>query len=353
MPTLSLGQIQERLRRQTWRLPTGKVRDLTGEEGKALMSKSLMKQLINEALQQWAMELWIHRDSWTLDDGSGGEGTLTVGQRKYALPPDLLLLTEARVAYNNTNNFLGYPLILTSEPFLADKGTAQKEEATGLFAAFAADAISHYVYAADKAITLTFPDSGGTRETILFSALGADLQGLTPPTTFENTPHVEVLKANVDADINRVTITKTSITIGLGIGGSASPPFLINLTLGAVGASLGQLIPTENLPQRMFIWQDVFYIDPVPNDAYTLRMFGYKNPAALAASTSVLDTLTFYHESIFNKAKLLIARELNVLDEPRIQNQYNDAAAIAKKFADDRHNVVRITAGNVDYWQRS
>ena len=350
MPTLSLGQIQERLRRMAWRLPDGRVRDLTGAEGKMLMSKSLMKQLINEALEQWAIELQINKASWTLDDGSGGEGTLTIGQRKYALPTDQLIMTDARVAYNDTNNFLGYPLILTSEPFLADKGTAQKEEATGLFAAFAADAISHFVYAEAKALTLTFPDSGGTRETILFSALGADIQGLTPPTTFENTPHVEVLKANVDADIFRAAITKTSITIGLGIGGSASPPFSANLTLGAVGASLGQLIPTENLPQRMFIWQDVFYLDPVPNDAYTLRMFGYKNPAALSASTDVLDTLTFYHESIFNKAKLLVARELNVLNENQIQNQYADAAAIAKKFADDRHNVPRFTASNIDYW---
>lgn len=350
MPTLSLGQIQERLRRMPWRLSDGRTRDLTGSEGKMLMSKSLMKQLINEALEQWAMELQIHRGIWTLDDGSGGEGTLTIGQRKYALPTDQLIMTDARVAYNDTNNFLGHPLILTSEPFLADKGTAQKEEATGLFAAFAADAISHFVYASDKAITLTFPDSGGTRETILFSALGADVKGETPPTTFENTPHVEVLKANVDAEIFRVSISKTQIVIGLSISGSASPPFSINLTLGAVGASLGQLIPTENLPQRMFIWHDVFYLDPVPNDAYTLRMFGYKNPAALSASTDVLDTLTVYHESIFNKAKLLVARELNVLNENQIQNQYVDAAAIAKRFSEDRHNKPRFTASDIDYW---
>jgi len=351
MPTLSLGQIQERLRRQTWRLPDGRPRDLTGSEGKLLMSKSLMKKLINQAIEQWAIELQINRDSWMLDDGSGGEGTLVVGQRKYAMPTDMLIMTDARVAYNDTNNFLGYPLILTSEPFLDDKGTTEKDGADGLIAAFATDAITHYVYSGAKEITLTFPDSGGTRETILFSALGVDVQGLTPPTTFESTPFVEVLKANVDADIFRASITTTQIVIGLGIGGSASPPFTANLTLGTVGTSLGQLVPTENLPQRMFLWQDVFYLDPVPNDAYTLRMFGYKNPAALSAATDTLDTLSFYQESIFNKAKLLVARELNVLDEPRIQNQYNDAAAIAKKFADDRHNVPRFTAGNVDYWQ--
>lgn len=348
MPTLSLGQIKERLRSMTWQLPDGRVRNLHGQEGKLLISNSLMKILINQALEQWAIELQIHKDSWTLDDGSGGEGTLTVGQRKYALPTDLLIMTEARVGYNNTNNFLGYPVVLVEEHSLDDKARGQKG-ADGLIAAFAADGVSKYIYSGTKAINLTFPDAGNTQQTILFSALGADVQGLTPPTTFADTPFVMELKANVDADIFRVSISKTQIVIGLGVGGSASPPFTANLTLGVLGASLGQLVPTEDRPQRMMIWQDVFYLDPVPNDNYTLRMFGYKNPAALSATTDVINALSFYHESIFNKCKLLIARELNVVNEGQIQGQYNDAAQIAKRFDADRHDVPRFTAGS-DYW---
>ena len=352
MPALQLGEFQERLRNMTWQLPDGRVRNLNGQEGKEIVSKSLMKILINQALEQWAIELQLNKDSWTLDDGSGGVGTLVVGQRKYAMPTDMLIMSDARINYNDTNNFLGYPLILTSEPFLSDGGTVDKNSANGLFAAFAVDGISHYVYSGDKVITLTFPDSNNTRETILFSALGADVQGLTPPTTFQNTPFVEELKANADADIFRSSITTTRIVIGLGIGGSASPPFTANLTIGSIGASLGQPVPTENLPQRMFIWRDVFYLDPVPNDSYTLRMFGYKNPAALSASTDIPAVLNFYQESIFNKAKLLIARELNVLNEPQIQAQYADVAKIAKNFSEDRHQTPRFTASGVDFWPR-
>ena len=350
MPSLSLDQIEDRLRSQKWQLPTGEVRNLYGAVGKELISKALMKNRINAALEQWAMELQLERKSWILDDGSGGEGTLTVGQRKYALPTDLLVMTEARIAYNDLNNFLGYELILTSEPFLADDGTKAGPTTNGLIAAFAVDGISHFIYSGSKVISLTFPDSGGTRETILFSALGVDIQGLTPPTTFGDVPFVEELKANVDADIFRASITKEEIVIGLGVGGSASPPFTANLTLGSIGASLGQAVVTENRSERMFIWQDVFYLDPVPNDNYTLRMFGYRNPLALSAGTDVLDTLSIFHESIFDKAKLLVARELNVRNEGQIQGQYADSASIAKRVTQDKHHVPRFTRADTEYW---
>lgn len=350
MPSLSLDQIEDRLRSQKWKLPTGEVRNLYGSVGKEWISKALMKNRINAALEQWAMELQLERKSWILDDGSGGEGTLTIGQRKYALPTDMLVMTEARVDYNDLGNHLGYELILTSEPFLSDDGTKAGPSTNGLIAAFAVAGISQFIYTGVKAITLNFPDSGGTRQTFTFASLGTDIQGLTPPITFEDVPFVQELKANADADIFRASIDKTEIVIGLGIGGSASTPFTANLTLGSISASLGQAVATENRPERMFIWQDVFYLDPVPNDNYTLRMFGYRNPTALSAGSSVLDTLSIFHESIFDKAKLLVARELNVTNEAQIHNQYADSAAIAKRITEDKHSTPRFTSANTEYW---
>lgn len=243
--SLNLDQISTRLRTMRWQIPGfPKPVNLWGEN-KGLISVTMMTKLINQSLDEWALELKIDKNDWILDDGAGGEGTLVVDQRRYLLPNDLLVATEARVAYDDSTGFTGYPLIVVNERFL------------------------------DSALT----------------------------------------------DIN-VTNTLTNTTE-----------------------------PVTDRPERIFVWQDEFWLDPIPDDTYTLRLWGYHLPDTLSTGTDSPDPMGIYHESIFLKAKELVARELGVANQGVIIAESKRLARTVKDFDKERHDSVKIVEpGAGGYW---
>jgi len=193
----------------------------------------------------------------------------------------------------------------------------------------------------------------GAGKTITYQSLGADLHGNVPPTTFDVPPFHRGIHAEADRDLFVSANTATGFTIKAGFAGP-EPPFEINFsftTIGAVSAGVDTISANAGIPERMFVWQDEFFLDPIPNDTYTFRMFGYHLPNALSAGTDAPSALGIYGEVIFTKTKVLIARELNVANEGQIQQQYANVAAIADKVDRERHHTVMIVdAKGGGYW---
>jgi hypothetical protein len=248
LPSLTLQQMEGRLRGMRWQIPGEKMPvNLWGGEGKKLMPVSLMRKLITQAIGEWAMETRITKDVWEIADSNGDVSTLTSGERRYSLPDDLMIITEAKVAYDDDDDVIGYPMVIVS---------------------------------------------------------GADWDGSL----------VNVKSASSDATVDAKT----------------------------------------GRPERMFIWENEFELDPVPDDDYTFRMWGYKLPSGLSNATDEVDALHFYQESIYAKAKELIGRELSVVNEGQIVGQYERVKKIAKDFDRARHSspgVVDVGEGSV-YWRR-
>lgn len=228
-------QFANEIRDRQWRFPDNRVFDLWGSEGKLKMPVAHLNKLINDTLIEWAKENHFDQQTWTLDDGSGGEGTLTAGQRNYTMAPDQSIVTEVYVNYDDDEGYRGQRLQMVNTRFLV----------------------------ADE--------------------------------------------------------TDTS--------------------------------PDQDMPERIFIWKDVFELDPIPDDAYTMRFYGYQLPDDLTADDDIPTPLEYYHQSILRKLRVLVAESMGALDYADLKMIYEDSRAEDKRHDRRRHQSVKIVrSSGTGYW---
>lgn len=340
--SLTRLQIETRIRSMLWQVPGRAPRNLWGAEGKDLLAPGLLKVLINQGLKEWAIENLIDRQEF----GHSGGNQLSANSRGYTLPSDLLVVEEAKVAYDNSTGFLGYPIIIIAEHNL-DSQLAAYASRGGLLAGN----VRQWSYrdyalsAADETLIRT------TGKTITYASLGADISGNTPPDTFDVAPFF----VSCYAEANRGIWVDSNDTSGFTIKAmplGKSAPFNISFSFRDVFETLSASAEGAfGIPQRMFIHQNSFYLDPIPNDNYTFKMYGWHLPADLSADASTPDPMAVYHESIFLKIKELVARELNVVNEGQIVGQAEKAAQRARKFDSERHEATRFVKQGNEFWE--
>ncbi|MFQ5750563.1 MAG: hypothetical protein ACE5HI_01080 [bacterium] len=178
---ITLIQLETRLRDQFWNIPQLGVIDLWDIRAKEIMPKVKIRNLINAGIVEWAMENKAEKDVWDFVDANNNQG-LTANQRQYAMPSDLFIAINARVAYDDSINFRGSEIVFVDEHFLVDESLTQRT----LSVATQVGNFDEWSYE-----DFNIPSLNTNNEyDIVFSTLGADKYGNTPPATFSDTPFV-------------------------------------------------------------------------------------------------------------------------------------------------------------------
>jgi hypothetical protein len=334
--SLSFKQIKARLKSTRWQIPELGVMDLWGSTGKKLMPTSLLDVLVNLALVDWAIETDADKIRWA-GVGTGGTDSLATDTREYDLPSDLLVMTEAFVAYDDSINFEGYPLIPVDRPFLDDPLHTVSPSQVAAFG------IKEYNY---KEYSLVAGDEVsliGSGLEITFASLGEDVNGATPPDSFSNEPFFESIVSSADRHVYVDDVSTTSFTLKASAFGVPTP-FTINFTFQEVGSSLIAGTVATGRPERIFVWESKVYFDPVPNNVYPVRLWGYRNPTALSSDSDTVGVISPYYQSIYLGCKWAVAKELGVVNEGAIQTQYLDSLRLAKKLDRDLHFATQIAS---------
>ncbi|MFQ5786569.1 MAG: hypothetical protein ACE5H1_01175 [Thermodesulfobacteriota bacterium] len=340
---ITLIQLETRLRDQFWNIPQLGVIDLWDIRAKEIMPKVKIRNLINAGIVEWAMENKAEKDVWDFVDANNNQG-LTANQRQYAMPSDLFIAINARVAYDDSINFRGSEIVFVDEHFLVDESLTQRT----LSVATQVGNFDEWSYE-----DFNIPSLNTNNEyDIVFSTLGADKYGNTPPATFSDTPFVLSFesKSNRRMYVKPASETVTQFTVVAAATGD-EPPIKVNFTL-RTGASSKTLDtkPDVGLPERIFIWGNQFELDPIPDSNYTFRFFGYRRPSSLSLDADALDTYEYAEESVYLKCRELVARELGDKTKLDKLNDYERVKRIMKKFDAERHDGIDIVNGGGDYW---
>jgi len=219
--SITFAQLRERL--QWFRWYDGQRRfDLWGDDGKEIIPLDMLDFTINEALMEWAKESAIDKDVWDVE--------LTTDQRRYGMPDDCLIITDARVEYDDSTGFDGYKVDLVNKE-------------------------------------------------------------------------------------NLISVTDDTS-------------------------------PDSDRPERMFVWHNEFELDPIPDDDYTFRIWGYHFPTTLSNDTDIPDPLELYHRTIYLKCKVFVAEFVGDPRKAEFEFDYDKALGRDKNFDKRRHNKLMVMKHN-------